>query len=229
MAIDQPKEWLRHAYITGSGLLGPLASDELSRARFFIDTMEEFIASSESEEIKALEAEAGHLDKDAKDEYWQWHYPIHWQDIFGVRIRSAFLAQLCSYLEAIVGDVAHRVQVIQRNRIEPRHLKGATVDKHKLYLEAVGGFEQPTTESWKKIGFLFRMRNAHVHEQGYVGENLRSDREFGNFVSGLPGVATDNDFIELRAGSCVALLAVVQQFDEQLRDEYERYRHRQVS
>jgi len=220
------REMFRRDILQGTGIVGPLdAFEELKRARFFIETMEQYIASSETAEVKLLEAQAQALSPEAKDEFWQWNYPIHWQDIFGVRIRSAFCAQLCSQVEATLGDIAHRVQVIERCTIQVKNIKGSTLDRHKLYLNAFANFEGPGDELWEKMRFVFRIRNVHVHQQGYAGE-ISQDKAFCKFLASLPEVSTQNDFIELKAGSSTALLEITESFHHALLQEYEKYRKR---
>jgi len=226
---EQHREMFRQEILQGMGIIGPLnASEELKRSRFFIETMEQFIASSETAEIKQLEAEAQSLSEDAKDEFWQWNYPIHWQDIFGVRIRSAFCAQLCSQVEATQGDIAHHVQVIERCAIEVKNIKGSTLEQHKLYLTAFAKFEGPLAELWTEMGFVFRIRNVHIHQQGYAGE-IAQDKAFSQFLSSLSEVSTQNNFIELKAGSCIALLEITERFHSALIAEYEAYRQRALA
>lgn len=227
MKLSKPdREVFRLNVLNGTGIIGPLnAFEELKCSRFFIETLEQFIASSETNEIKELEAQAQKLSEDVKDEFWQWHYPIHWQDIFGVRIRSAFCVQLCSQVEATLGDVAHRVHCIERSTIKVRDLKGSTLEQHKLYLEAFAKFKSPTPELWKEMGYVFLIRNSHIHQQGFNGD-IENNRDFGQFLASLPNVCTQNNFIELKSGSCTALLNIAERFQNALLKEYEAYRER---
>ena len=222
----KPSDRYREMLLNETVIIGPLNTvEELKRSRFFIETLEQFISSSETNEVKALEVQAQALSEDAKDEFWQWHYPIHWQDIFGVRIRSAFCAQLCSQVEATLGDMAHRVHVIERSAINVKNLKGSTLEQHKLYLEAFAKFENPKPELWTEMGYVFRIRNIHIHQQGFVGD-VKDDRDFSQFLANLPNVETQNSFIELKLGSCVALLNIAEHFQDALLKEYEAYRQR---
>ena len=226
---EQHREMFRREILHGNGFIGPLhATEELKRARFFLETMEKFVETSENAEVKQLEVHAQELSEEAKDEFWQWHYPIHWQDIFGVRIRSAFCSQLCSHIEATLGDIAHRIQVIERCQVELRHIKGSTLEQCRLYFAAFARFDGPPPDLWKRMANLFRIRNVHVHQQGYAGD-LTKDKDFASFLADLPEVGTQNDFIELRAGSCFALLAIAEEFHESLLDEYEAYRLRAIT
>jgi len=223
------REMFRRSILEGSGLAGPLcATDGLQRSRFFIETMEQFIDSSETDEVKALEANITSLSEEAKDEFWQWNYPIHWQDIFGVRIRSAFVAQLCSHIEATLGDIANRVRVIERCAIEVRQIKGSTLEQHKLYLNTFAKFDGPLPEIWKKMTYVFRIRNIHIHQQGHGGE-IAGDKEFSAFLASLPNVSIENNFIELKAGSCTAILKIAEEFHGAIAKEFEAYRHRALA
>jgi len=226
------RETFRQGVLQGTVIGGPLdAAEELRRSRFFIKTMEQYIASSERTEVKQLEAEAQALSDEVKDEFWQWNYPIHWQDIFGVRIRSAFCAQLCSQVEAALGDIAHRIQVIERCSAlgkNKKFKKGSTLDKHKRYFTQYAKFDGPEDELWLRMGFVFRIRNAHVHNQGYAGD-IDRDNAFGHFLSSLPQISTQNNFIELKAGSCIALLEITERFNNALLEEYEVYRQRALT
>ena len=75
------------------------------------------------------------------------------------------------------------------------------------------------------MGFVFRIRNVHVHQQGYAGD-LDSDRGFSQFLARLPDVSTQNNFIELKSGCCIALLGITERFQDALLKEYEAYRQR---
>ena len=203
MKNEHFKEGLRKSYIEGTGFLGPLyLMDELERARVFIQTMEDFISSSESAEVKELEAKITALSDEDKSEFWQWNYPIHWQDIFAVRIRSSFVLQICSHIEALLGDVAHRVQIIERCSISVQKIKGSTLEQHRLYLEEFGGFETPLSDVWEKMGFVFRIRNAHVHKQGHDW-GISSDKKFAEFMSCNRQAATHRAGTETGSGCLI--------------------------
>jgi hypothetical protein len=221
-------EHFRSEILHGRSLVGVNdADEELRRSKFFIETMENFVSSSQSAEVEKLEQHAGAMSAEAKDEFWQWHYPIHWEDIFGVRIRSAFVAQLCSHIEALLADIAHRVQVIERSVVLLKHVKGTTLEQAKLYYKAFARFDGPPESLWLKMTYVFRIRNVHVHEQGYA-RGLSDDTKFLAFLKSLPNVGIDHDFIELREGSCTAVLAIAEEFQVALLAQYEGYRQRKL-
>lgn len=168
------------------------------------------------------------LSPEAKDEFWQWNFPIHWQDIFGVRIRSAFCIQLCSQVEATLGDIAHRIEVIEGcpaiGKINKKEFKmGSTLDKHKRYFTKYAEFKSLDEDLWEKMGFVFRIRNAHIHFQGF-DLKVDDDNKFRQFLTILPSVGVEYNFIELKAGACKAFMEIVEFFHEELIKEYEIYR-----
>ena len=205
-------------------MYGPLAGwEELSRAKFFISTMEDFIAKSEADEVRDLSKGIDRLSEEAKDDFWQWHYPIHWQDIFGVRIRSSFVAQLCSHVEALLGDIANRIQTIQRCKIKATDLKGTALEQARKYFTEFGIFANPSEDLWKGMAYIFRIRNIHVHQQGYAGEK-KGQEKFYEFLLGIPSIKVENNFIELNSGSCQNLLQLTETFHSALVEEYNAYR-----
>lgn len=223
------RDLYRTEILSGRGMYGPmLGSDELARSRFFISTLEEFIVSSEQREVDNLSKGIESMSAEAKDEYWQWHYPIHWQDIFGVRIRSSFILQLCSHTEALLGDIAHRIQVIERCNIKLTELKGATLEQARKYYSQFGKFESPSADLWERMIFVFRIRNIHTHQQGFAGDRKGQERFF-DFVGALPAVRIENSFMELQAGSCSKILEITEEFHAALLAEYEAYRLRSAA
>lgn len=207
------------------------SSDGFDRSRLFIQTMEQFIETSEAKEVKHFEELAQSLSPEDKDEFWQWNYPIHWQDIFGVRIRSAFCIQLCSQVEAILSDIAHRIQVIKDCPVMGKKKKfkqGSILERHKRYFYEYANFEGPDEELWAKMGFVLRIRNAHIHFQGF-DVKMDDDSDFLKFLFSLPNIGVEYNFIELKAGACDAFLEIVDYFHKGLLQEYETFRKKTLA
>ena len=76
-----------------------LANTFLSEAEFYLKTIEEFIATKRAAEIAVLQTEAGLLSPARRPDYWAWHYPVHWEDVFEAQLRSAFVVTLASFVE----------------------------------------------------------------------------------------------------------------------------------
>ncbi len=219
----------RQHILEGTGIVGSLdTSDWLNRSRFFIDTMEKFIETSETEEVKHFEKLAGSLSDQEKDEFWQWNYPIHWQDIFGVRIRSAFCIQLCSQVESTLGDIAHRIQFIKSCPPigkKKKFKQGSMLERHKRYFNEYAQFVGPVEEIWEKMGFVFRIRNAHIHFQGFdVKMDDDDSNKFRQFLSSQSDIGVEHNFTELKEGSCGPLIKIAECFYKDIVKEYENYR-----
>lgn len=221
------QEALRQTYLYSKGFMVPLTvHEEFRQSGFFIEIMEKFIESACEEEVRRLENEAGPLSAEAADEFWQWNYPVYWEDVFGSRIRSAFCTQLCSQVEATLGTISNRVQVLVRCPVSVKDLKGGgTLEQHRKYLHLFGKFKSPTAQLWDQMNYIFRLRNIFVHEEGYTKEER--DRALVTFLSGLPNVKIrGGGFVELRAGSCPALLSIAKVFIDTLFAEYDLLIHR---
>lgn len=210
---------LRQRYLANKGYLSPMwANEEYRQAGFYIETMELFIQKSEQEEVERLNADAQRLREEDRDEFWQYNYPEHWEQVFGTRIRSSFCAQLCSQVESILSSVTARVKVLARCPLSVKDLKGgAMLEQHRKYLEVVGGFNR-SAEMWNEIGHLFRLRNIFVHEEGYAGQE--KDGSLIIFLQKMPNIKLRSLHIELQAGACPALLEIAKRFTDEVFSEY---------
>jgi hypothetical protein len=219
-------ERLREIYLYSKGFMIPLmVNEEFRQAGFFIKTMEDFIESSTAAEVKELEANARSLDPDDVDEFWAWNFPAHWEDVIGTRIRSAFCTQLCSQVEATLKKICDLVSTLERCPLTIRDVKsGAVLEQHRRYLTKVGQFKNPPSRLWDEMGYVFRLRNIFIHEEGYIG--TEKDQSLVRFLSTIPNIKIQNDFVELQAGSCPALLQVAKRFTESIFAEYEVLIHR---
>jgi hypothetical protein len=222
-------ERVRNALLHSKTYAQPfMVSEELRQSGFFITKMEEFISHSEKDEVDALHAQSASMTDDEKDEFWQNNYPVHWDEIFGIRIRSAFCTRLCSQVESTLSSVAGLVQTLSRSPLGVKNVKGSTLEQHRLYLETFGSFVGPSETLWKEIGYLFRIRNVHVHEQGYFLK-FANDKEFVAFLNQLPNVRTRSDYVELQAGACPAFLSIAERFQTALFSEYQALRERLIA
>ena len=216
-------------YLYETGFFGSFDTlNELERSKFFIEELENFISSSETDEINQLSKGTEFFSKEQKDEFWQNYYPVHWQEIFGVRIRSSFCIQLCSLVEATLSDIANRIHIIenckQLNKInKPRYKKGTTLDKYKLYYSENANLDRFNNKLWQNMGYLFRIRNAHIHFQGF-DYKIEEDNDFFNFLSLIPSISFLNSFIDLKNGSCDLFLEITDNFLNDLLDNYSLYR-----
>src|SRR5260370_40147322 len=87
--------------------------DELEKFRCFARKSESFIDQAETSEIESLRDSVKHLSKDEQDEFLQWHYPVHWDEIFRSTIRSSVVVSLSSFLETFLTRQCYRVAVVR--------------------------------------------------------------------------------------------------------------------
>lgn len=223
------EEWtkrLREDYLRGDGMFGRFIypySEDLKKSRFFLETMEDFVDRSEADEVVALENDAHGLTAEQLDEYWQWHYPIHWQEIFSNRIRASFIMQLCSFVEGELNEICDRVAVIGSSPIKVSDLKGSTLSRPKKFLEAFARLDQPGEDSWTTLERIFDVRNVMVHEGGFAG-GYRNHKKLLDFGKVAPGLTFSNDHVQVKRAFCEYCLESISAFCDELHQAYEAFR-----
>ena len=68
----------------------------------YLKIMDEFVSKSEKEELSALEKEYNNLSSQAKEDFWQENYPVHWEEIFAGNLRSSFILLLFNIVEPYI-------------------------------------------------------------------------------------------------------------------------------
>lgn len=217
---------LRDDYLSGAGVFGGFIyphTEELEKSKFFLNTLEELVSSAEQREVSVLEERTQGLTQEQLDEYWQWHYPIHWQEIFSNRIRASFIMQLCSFVEGELNEIASRVGVIANAPLKLRDITGSTLSKPRKFIEAFGKFTQPDEKSWDLMDRIFDVRNVMVHEGGFAG-GYRNEKKLLEFSTKVPGLSFNNRHVDVNREFCDYCLTVISDFVESLHKAYETFR-----
>lgn len=217
---------LREDYLSGEGIFGQFIYpylEELKKSKFFLATMEDFVDSSEQREVAALEKGLEVLDSEQKHEFWQWHYPTHWQEIFSNRIRASFITQMCSFVEGELNRICDRVRVISRVPIKVSDLQGSTLSKAKKFLAAFAKLDFPSETSWNEIQRVFDVRNLMVHEGGFAGSS-KSRNKLMEFAGIAPGLALNHNHLEVKREFCEYCLALISKFCDELHNAYQSFR-----
>lgn len=225
MAHDFTRQ-IREDYLSGGGIFGRFIypyHEEIKKSRFFLETLEEFVEKSEGYEVSDLQKGLSGLSPEALDEFWQWHYPMQWEELFSNRIRASFIMQLCSFLEGEMKEICGRISVIARSPIKVSDLQGSTLSRPKKFLAAFGRFEIPTEENWTLVERIFDVRNVMVHEGGFAG-TYRNLKKMKDFAGRVPGLTFENSHIKVRREFCEYCLSVVTTFCDELHMGYESYR-----
>jgi hypothetical protein len=203
--------------------VGTLADD-----RRFIETLEAFIVKAEARDLANLTLETIGLPEAQRAEQWLWRSPNHWQDVFAVRIRSGFCVQLCSHAEQVAGEIAWRVAFILGDPDPNRTLKfdqPGFLKRARPFLDPhLGSGAAKFAEVWDSMECLIEVRNALVHRQGRLKHRLDNDLAFAAFAAKLDGFEINDSFVALGAGSCAAMLHVVETFEVELARAYEQFR-----
>lgn len=226
MAAIDLRGRLRRDYISGKGIFGKFIypyREEINKSKFFLETMETFVEASERDEVAALEKGIEALTPEQRQEYWEWHYPLHWQEIFSNRLRASFVMQLCSLVEGELNEICERVSVISQAPLVMGDLRGSTLSRPKKYLQAFARFQNPSQESWFLLERIFDVRNVMVHASGFSGD-YRNHKQIAAFTAVAPGISLTHDHIEVKREFCEYCLARVSEFCDQLHGAYESFR-----
>jgi hypothetical protein len=193
----------------------PLLRDDASRAieglEFYLKTLEGFIDAERREEVAVLKQEADALTKDAQADFWAWHYPVHWDEIFASQLRSSFVVTMVSLAESNLGLVAHEAGKIAGAPLKAADLRGGFLERHRRYLESLAGFARPDPETWEAIVGVRDIRNCIVHANSRIRKANAPDR-LKELVRTLPGITSQYDVIELTAEFPVYALSTVRKF-----------------
>jgi hypothetical protein len=185
---------------------------------FYLKTLEEFIARERAEEIAALKQDADALPKDTQGDFWAWHYPVHWDEIFASQLRSSFVVTVISLAESHLGMMSENACKIAGAPLKADDLRGGPFERNRKCLEALAGFTRPDARAWEAILAVRDIRNCIVHANSRIGESSKPDRLRG-LVGKLPGITMAHDVVELSSEFPIHALATVRSFLGALYDE----------
>ena len=225
MKINDPPDYLRDAFRDeliqsgGEHAFGVYSlSEEISRFRFYLETLEEFIASQKKGEIERLKEQARSLPEDQRPGFWAWYYPVHWDEIFGSRLRSSFLISLVSFAETQLNQICRDTAVIGRSALKSNDLKGSILERSRKFLEIFGQFTKPSNLEWELITRIYDVRNVLVHNNGCIFR-YQHEKRLSQFVNEQSGLSQTHDFIEIEKEFCLFYLEKIESFLQGLREE----------
>lgn len=194
------------------------AQGTVTELKFYLETLESFIEAEREKEIPALTKEVDHLSSDDQGEFWAWHYPVHWDDIFASQIRSSFIVTLMSLAEAHLGMVAEQACHIASTPLKPRDLRGSAFERDRRFLESLAGFNRPAEESWDSLYEVREIRNCIVHANGTIYRS-HNEKRLKALVTKRPGLNAGYGVIGLASEFPQHCLTVVQNFLTELYEE----------
>jgi len=186
--------------------------------KFYLETLESFIDDEREKEISTLKRKIEHLPEDDQGEFWAWHYPVHWDDIFASQLRASFIVTLISLAESHLSMVAEQASEIASTRLKLPGLHKRSFGLHRKLLESQVGFTRPSKDSWKSLHEIRQIRNCIVHANSTI---YRTDNEkrLEALVTKLPGLSAGYGVIEFASDFPQHCLTVVQNFLTELYDE----------
>src|SRR5882762_1020424 len=94
--LTQFQQGLRSDLLLGRGDRWAVSTpqDELEKFRFFVRQIERLIDQAEESEISSLKESVTGLSSEAQDEFWQYNYPVHWDEIFRTTSRNSMIVSL---------------------------------------------------------------------------------------------------------------------------------------
>ena len=194
------------------------AQETLKGLDFYLKTLESFIDRERSNEISELKRHADQLPPDKQGEFWAWHYPVHWDEIFASQLRSSFVVTLVSLAESHVGMITEQIAEIAETPLRPRDLRGGILERHRKYLEALAKFSKPGESSWNSVFAIRDIRNCIVHANSRIWETQNQVR-IRSLVNSLPGLSASHDILELSPELPVYAFKEIQSFIMSLYDE----------
>jgi len=190
--------------------------EEISRMRFYLKTLEEFIESQRRSEIEQLEQQAKNLTKEQQSQFWAWYYPVHWHEIFASRLRSSFLISLVSFTELHLNQLCRDVAVITNSALKSSDFKGSVLECSKKFLDNFGKFTKPSKEDWELITCIHYVRNIIVHNNGSISQKANRLKQF---INEHPALSEMHDFVKLEKDFCFFSLDTIFAFLKSLQSE----------
>lgn len=193
--------------------------DELEKFRFFVREIESFVDQAEKSEVDSLRKTIQHIPKDDQDEFWQWHYPVHWDEIFRFTIRGSVVVSLATLLETLLKRLCYRVALVKKDELSSADGKGSTLKRARRFLQKVGHFRKPASAAWDEMETFFKIRNVIVHERGFA-EGSRYKEIIKSFCHKRSDIRLHHGEIEIEPEFLEFIINQLIAFVGQLEDEF---------
>lgn len=193
--------------------------DELEKLRFFARQIELLVDRAEESEIESLKESVQHLSADRQDEFWQWNYPIHWDDIFRSAIRNSLVVTLATFVETYLIELCKNVALVNKCEFDSKTGKGGTLARARRFLKFVGEFDTPAPSAWEEVDTLFKIRNVVVHAAGFAAGS-RYEKAIEGFCNGRTDIRLAYGTVELDPEFFEFVIDRLLAFLEQLESEF---------
>jgi hypothetical protein len=194
------------------------ALETLKGLEFYLKTLEEFIDRERTQEISELEKHADQWESVHQEDFWAWHYPVHWDQIFASQLRSSFVVTLMSLAESHVGMVVEQACAIVGSPISRNDLHHSPFEQHRKRLQKRAGFTRPDAKSWDSLYDIRAIRNCIVHANSRIYD-AKNPKRLHSLIPTLPGISASHEVIELSPNFPTHSLKTVEGFLTALYEE----------
>lgn len=192
--------------------------DKLRDIDGYRTVLESLIDESEQNEVEQLRKK---YPEDDNPEFWAYFYPIHWQDTFRPQFRFSWFVWLVSYVEFAVETICVDAEFVTQTSTKWNDFKktqrGSLIAKASQYLAQTPlSFSLPTKREWDWLKNLYLLRNAIVHNQGFVSG---VDNKTRNIAAQMKILAGNSEQIEINSEFCSEIIEKMVSFLSALCDE----------
>lgn len=193
--------------------------DELEKFRFFARQAQEFINQAEQSEVESLRQSVQHLPEEAQDDFWQYHYPVHWDEIFRSTFRFSIVASLATFLETFMRRLCYRVALVTKSELSADNLERLSRKKARKFLETKGDFQKPIQPAWDEIDLFYKIRNVIVHNAGFIAKSTYKD-DVEKFCQNRSDIRLRYEVIEIDPEFIEFVINQLVELVDQLRKEF---------
>lgn len=189
------------------------AKRELQDIYFYLERLEEFIVVERDREINELVKYEHKWPTEKLGGFWEWNYPVHWDEVFVKQLRSCFVVSLMSFVEANIKFVIEHICKVAHVELEQKTLNSYFFKNLRKVLVGKCGFLRPSQDVWGSIGNIQKIRHCLVHHGGRIySAGGNKERELKRLIDKLPGLSEQYGIIELDSTFPVYAFDVVKMF-----------------
>jgi hypothetical protein len=170
----------------------------------------ELLNEAETREIDELKEQAAKLPESRRGAFWQWNYPVHWNEIFIYHFRLSFAILAMAVVEYHLSLVCEDAKVITGLPLGLKE-RGSTFEKAERFLVKRVGFDASDEKLWESMRKAYRIRNVVAHNGGYVFDP-KEEEKLEPCLKHFPGIKLVHGALEVEDEFCQAIRVLVRKF-----------------
>lgn len=192
---------------------------KLVRLETLAELVEESLAARAAELDARLSAEAESYPEDQRHDFFEYHAEDYFElaDELPTLIRYSVLTGADSALEVYLNNTCEAYAEVNGATVTLKDLRGTGIARAREYLRKVARMPFPDLGSqWILVERLHKLRNAIVHEDGYVPPSRTDVRQWCKSIPGLR--ITGSGVISFSRDFVPSAVAAYQEFATQVDD-----------